>query len=146
MIAVSTPVAPPMMRTVTFPPRVIVPVRLRIMPGNQVLLDDTLRLARGSSASFTQSRTEAPARFCEAEGYYGAGERQSLNVSLYLRGETNADPQVNVSVSWQRPSGTAACGAGSSRSVSLSESVTLAQGQSATVRGDAGLVVTLSRR
>jgi hypothetical protein len=147
IVAVAPPGPPTIVRAqAMLGPVVVVPVRVRITGGTQLLLDDTLRIARNASAGFTQSRNEAPERLCTTTRYYGSAERQSLNVQLYLRDSPEEGSAVNVSVSWQRPSGTASCGPDGSRTVSLSETVPLKEGQSATLQGDAGLTVTLSRR
>ena len=145
---VAVPSTPPPMLRIAQPaePRVIVAVHVRVAAGRQMLFDDTLRIARNAGASFTQSRSEAPVRLCATERYYGYGERESLNLQLNLREDPEAGPAVAVSVNWQRPSGTAACGPDGTRAVSLTESVPLKPGQSATLQGDAGLTVTLSRR
>jgi hypothetical protein len=142
------PSPPPLVRVSgQMPPAIVVPLHVRVAAGKQLLFEDTMRIARGAGASFSQNRSEAPAALCPTDRFYGYGERQSLNVQLNLRGEYQAeDPGVNVSVTWQRPSGSADCGPDGSRSVSLSETVELKPGQSATVHGDADLTVTLSRR
>jgi hypothetical protein len=149
MVVAVEPPMPPIIRAATAMPqqaRVVVPVHVRVTAGNQVLFDDTLRVARSIGASFSQSRSEAPETVCPAPRYYGVDNRNSLNVSLYLREDVDGTPGINVSLNWQRPTDMALCGADGSRSVSLSQSVPLGPGQSATVRGDAGLAVTLTRR
>jgi hypothetical protein len=149
MIVAVEPPMPPVTRAATVMPqqaRVVVPIHVRVTAGNQILFDDTLRVARSVGASFSQSRSEAPETVCPTPRYYGGDNRNSLNVSLYLREDVDGTSGVNVSVNWQRPSDMVQCGADGSRSVSLSQSLPLAPGQSATVRGDAGLAVTLIRR
>ena len=120
-----------------------VPVHIRVTSGKQILLEDTLRVGQ-SGANFNQNRSEAPETICPTGSSYNYGNRQSLGVQLHLTNTNQAGQVVRVSVNWQRPAGTGCNGEGS-RTVSLSESVPLAAGQTATVTGDAGLVVTLSR-
>ena len=147
IIEVLPPASPPPIVRASVPldPPVVVPVRVRVVAGNRLLFEDTLRVARNASANFSQNRSEAPAKLCASDRYgYGSGQRESLSVQLYLT-EGEGLPAVNVTVNWQRPSGTADCGPGGSRTVSLSDSVPLKAGQTATLRGDAELIVSLSR-
>ena len=148
-VIISVPPAPPppMMAVRSGPaePVVAVPIHVRVAAGSQVLFDDTLRAARNSAASFEQNRSEAPVGPCPANRGYGWGNRESLRVQLYLMDNPQSGPQARVSVNWQRPS-TAECSAEGSRTVAVSESVPLAPGRTATIRGDGGLVVTLTRR
>lgn len=151
VIAVSNSPPPPMIVAVESRPAPVptpvqsVPVRVRVTAGSRELFDDTLRVSKSASATYTESRSEAPQSVCSTDRYYGSSERYSLNVQLYLREELPTGPAVNVSVNWQRPSNGAACGGEGTRTVQLTQTVPLAAGQSATVRGDAGLTVTVSR-
>src|SRR3954469_3613171 len=71
-------------------------VRLRIVAGNQTLFDDELRVGRSSGASYSQSRSEAPEFNCSSDRYYGGGgDRDSLNVQLYLRDDPQAGQAIN---------------------------------------------------
>lgn len=126
-------------------PDAIIPVRVRIMAGGNQLLNDTFRVSRNGSASYQESRSEAPQPCGEEQRSYGSQERYSLNMNLYLRYEGMGGPMVNVSVSWGRPSANTICAGEGSRQVQLSQTVPLAPGQSVTLQGDAGLSVTLSR-
>lgn len=127
-------------------PSAVAPIRVRVAVGTQTLFDDELRVGRGSGASYSESRSEAPSIDCSADRYYGGGDRSSLSVQLYLRDEVQTGPAVNLNVTWQRPASTNVCPNEGTRSVSLTQTVPLAPGQSATVRADGGLSVTLSRR
>lgn len=120
------------------------PVRVRVVAGPQVLFNDSLRIARNASASYQESRNEAPEAICPGERYYSSQERYSLNINLYSRDDNSAGPAVNVSVSWTRPARAVTCGEGT-RQVQLTQTVPLTPGQSVTLQGDAGLTVTLSR-
>ena len=127
-------------------PGEIVPVRVRVTAGDRVLLNDVLRLTRYSGASYQESRTEAPHSVCSAPGYYGNGQRSSLNVSLNLQESVERGHAINVRVEWQRPSdSTDPCFGAGSRSISLAQTVALDLGTSQSLRGDGGLVVTVSR-
>lgn len=120
-------------------------VHVRIMAGNQQLLDDSFRVSVASGATFEENRSEAPDSACPSAGYYGSSARNSLAVSLSLRGPSSAEPMVNVNVSWQRPTKAVNCGGEGSRQVQLNQTVPLAPGQSITLQGDGGLAVTISR-
>jgi hypothetical protein len=128
-------------------PNEVARVHLRVAAGNRTLFDDDMRVGRSSGASYSESRSEAPEINCSADRYYGGGgERDSLNVQLYYRDEPQVGPAISVNVTWQRPTATTTCPNEGSRSVSLVQTVRLAPGETETIRGDAGLVVTLTRR
>jgi hypothetical protein len=121
-----------------------VPVRIRVSAGGRLLFDDVLRIARNSGASYQEYRNEAAETVCNGERYSNSQDRNTLNINLSLREDRPMSPRVSVSVNWQRPSEDEICGDGT-RTVQLSQTVPLAPGQSATVQGDAGLTVTLTR-
>jgi hypothetical protein len=147
VVTVTPPIISPRIRDVSPEAIVAVPIHVRVAAGNQVLFEDTLRAARNSSASFEQSRSEAPAGPCPANRGYGyGGNRESLRVQVYVVDSGPSGPSARVTVNWQRPSDTAGCNPEGSRTVAISETVPLQPGQTATIRGDGGLVVTLSRR
>jgi hypothetical protein len=127
-------------------PNAVAPIRVHVVADNRTLFDDELKVGRSSGASYNESRSEAANIDCSADRYYGGGDRSSLSVQLYLRDEVQTGPAVNLSITWQRPASTGVCPNEGTRSVSLTQTVPLAPGQSATLRGDGGLVVTLSRR
>ena len=126
------------------PANVAVPIGVRVSVGNRILFSDTLRVAPGSGANYSENRSEAAPTSCPALRPYEAVERSSLSIQLYLR-DNPAGNAVNVSVSWQRPA-PGSCSSDATRSVQLGQTVQLAPGQTATIEGDAGLLVTLTRR
>ena len=123
----------------------VIIVRVRVTAAGQQLLNDTFRVSRNASASYQESRSEAPDIMCSTQRSYGSQQRYSLNVNLYLRDDGTNGPAVNVSVRWQRPAKLMTCGGEGSREVQLTQTIPLAPGQSMTVEGDAGLAVTISR-
>ncbi|HUP67793.1 MAG TPA: hypothetical protein VM145_06260 [Sphingomicrobium sp.] len=127
-------------------PNEVVRIHMRIAAGSQTLFDDDLRVGQNSGASYSENRSEAPEMNCSADRYYSSGDRDSLNVQLSLRNDPQIGSAVSVNVTWQRPTRTMTCPSEGSRSVSLAQTVSLAPGESETIRGDAGLVVTLTRR
>ena len=127
------------------PMRVTVPVTVRVSAGNRLLFNGTLRVAEGSGAGYSENRNEASLTPCPGRPYE-ATERSSLSVQLYLRENQATGQAVNVSVNWQRPAPGGTCGNDGTRSVQLGQTVQLQPGQSTTIAGDAGLLVTLTRR
>ena len=121
-------------------------IAVRVTAGNRVLFNDTLRVSSGSGASYSESRSEAALSICPAMRPYGSSERSSLSVQLHLRDNQATGPAVNVTVNWQRPAPGAACDNDGTRSVQLGQTVPLPHGESTTIAGDAGLLVTLTRR
>ena len=140
--AVGAPVAGDTSRPLAIP---VVPVHVRVAAGGQQLFNDTLRVSASAGATYQESRSEAPEVVCSVERYYGSQQRYSLNINVYLRDQSAGPPLVNVSVSWQRPSAMASCGAEGTRQVQLMQTVPLGPGKTVTIQGDAGLSVTLSR-
>lgn len=149
---------PPVVSTVVPPPPVIVPVAppplvmpsdffnrpvttiaVRASLGSAILLDDRFRVGR-SGASFNQNRSETGEGDCQPT--YANTARQSLSVNI--RPEGPSKDHYRVSVNLMRPSGT--CEASGSRGVSVEQTVELKPGQSASIQGDGGLRVDLSRR
>ena len=126
----------------------VIPVELRVTAGNRLLFNDTLRVARNTGASFSQSRSEASASVstCDTSRGYDMSDRHSLNINLYLQENMPGDQRVNVSVSWQRPVPGAECAPDATRTVQVTQTVRLDPGRSQVIEGDAGLRVVLSRR
>jgi len=142
--------APPPSLAVSAPstpasPRITVPVRVRVTAGDRQLYQGTLRVARNATANYSENRNEAPQEVCEGNRYSGLSERHSLSVQLTLRDDEQVGQAVHVSVSWKSPSEALTCGGEGSRSVEMVQTVPLAPGQTATLRGDGGLSVTVSR-
>jgi len=121
------------------------PIRVRVAVGTRQLFNDTLRVTRNASASYSENRSEAPDVVCAGDRYYSSQDRYSLSVQLYLRDDNSNGAGVNVSVNWQRPSPNTGCDREGTRSVQLNQTVPLGPGQSITLEGDAGLTLTLSR-
>ena len=159
--ATVTPTPPPIVSTSVFPPPIIVsriaqpiraemlpavPVEVRITAGDRLLYFDTLRVARGAGASYSENRSEASALLCPDAQSYDRSERTSLSVNLYWRDSGSEAPGVNVTVNWQRPQSGTDCAPVGSRGIQVSQSVRLAPGESAVIKGDAGLTVRLTRR
>jgi len=161
IVAVSPAPPPPIVSVNVAPPAVVapriatpirveqqpaVPIEVRITAGDRLLFSDTLRVARGSGASYSENRNEASTLICPDVSSYERSERSSLSVNLYWQESGNGSPGVNLSVNWTRAEGAGGCSPVGSRGVQLTQLVRLAPGESATVRGDAGLVVRLTRR
>ena len=128
------------------PPLLVTPIAVRVTAGNRILFNDTLRVSENSSASYSENRSEAATVACPPPRSHDSSDRSSLSIQLYLRDNRNTGEAVNISVNWQRPAPGSACGNDGTRTVQLGQTVQLQPGQSATIQGDAGLVVTLTRR
>jgi hypothetical protein len=128
------------------PPLLVTPITVRVTAGNRILFNDTLRVSENSSASYSENRSEAAMVVCPPPRSYESSDRSSLSIQLYLRDNRTTGEAVNISVNWQRPAPGSACGNDGTRTVQLGQTVPLQPGQSTTIEGDAGLVVTLTRR
>lgn len=134
-----------------FPSRDLGPpidVAVEIVGEGRSLWTGSLRV--GSSGSyFNQSLTEsapAGANCPDTARIPSLRNNVSLNLSKrYGYAETKA---LNVSVTWARPTSAPSCDefSASQRSVSFNQSVVLPVGKPVELRGDAGLIVKLTRR
>ena len=120
-------------------------LHLRVTIAGRTLFDDSLRVGPNSGASFSQTRSEAPVQPCTGLRPYSGSAQNSLNIQLYARDNSNQGPSYSVNVNWQRPAAEPDCAGDGTRGVQLSQTVPLGPGESVTIRGDAGLTVTLSR-
>ncbi|WP_310468274.1 hypothetical protein [Sphingomonas sp.] len=120
-------------------------LHVRVAVAGRSLFDDTLRVGQNSGASFSQTRSEAPALPCAGSRPYSGSTQNSLNIQLYARDNSHQGPGYSVNVSWQRPVAEPDCSGEGTRGVQLNQTVPLAPGESVTIRGDAGLTVTLTR-
>jgi hypothetical protein len=124
-----------------------VPDRLdvHVTGGGETLFRGPLRISRQTSASFSQSKSDASDRGCTS-GRYGSEGRSAVNLSL--RQSRTGDDQTSylAEVSWTRPVTTEGCDGNASRTVSLSQSFKLAVGQTLTIEGDGGLRLIITRR
>lgn len=136
-------VPPPIIRSEPMP---AIPIEVQVTAGDKLLYSDTLRVARNAGASYSESRSEASSAVCSDAMSYDRSERTSLNIQLNWRDFGNEAPAANITVNWQRPLNGAECASIGSRGVQLNQSVRLAPGESATIKGDAGLTVRLTRR
>ena len=139
--------APPIVTPLGSSPEVLTPdhVRVRVTAGNRELYSGALRVTRNASASYSENLNEAPETVCANNRYSGSTERHSLSVQVNLRDDEQSGQAVHVSVEWKRPAESSVCGGEASRAVEMVQTVPLAPGQSATLHGDAGLTVTVSR-
>lgn len=121
------------------------PIHVRVTAAGRELLNDTFRVAPSAGATYQESRSEAPEAVCVGDRYYSSQQRYGLNVNLYVSDNSSPQTRINVTVSWQRPTKSPSCDGEGTRQVQLTQVIALAPGQSTTIEGDAGLVVTVSR-
>ena len=127
-------------------PAEIVPLRVRVTAGDRVLFNDVMRVSRSVGANHNESRSEGGRTICTEPNYYGNSQRYSFTVNLSWQDHMPRGPAVRLDVSWQRPMESSdPCIGDGSRTIGLAQTVPLAQGESYTLRGDGGLVVTVSR-
>jgi hypothetical protein len=114
--------------------------------GGRPLWHGNLRISERTGASFQRTLSEAPPETCAASsGMSYPGFRDSFSVNINPSSEERGIQRQNVRVEWQRPSED--CAGGSiQRTVQVSGIVQLIPGKPATVQGDGGLVVRLTRR
>jgi len=137
---------PPMIIATAGPLDPAIPIEVHITAGDRLLFSDTLLVARGAGASYSQSRSEASPAPCPENLSYNRSQQTSLNIQLYWQDSGSGGPGTNVSVQWQRPQGGSDCAPIGTRGVQISQMVRLTPGESATIKGDAGLTVRLTRR
>lgn len=135
------PPAPPLVRVASpFPPRPAVNFRVRVIGGEEVLIDERLRVG-GVTATINRNHSQALEGDCP-------DNRGSLNrqISLSIRDDIFARNEVDryrVEVRWVRPV-QLGCDGGS-RTVSLEQSFALRPGQWASFAGDSRLRLELRR-
>lgn len=133
--------------TLIIPPPPPIPdtVDVTVTADGRTIYRGTLRVASGHRASVAQGRNQAPAVICSGARGWDSSEREQLNIDL-SRAERDRPDRFAVSVSWTRPGTATGCGPAGGRTVSLADHATIGPGASATVSGDGGLGVTLTRR
>lgn len=136
---IGTPIAPAQ-------PDPAIPIEVHVSVGDRLLYSDTLSVARNAGASYSQSRSEASAAPCPENLSHNRSQQTSLNVQLYWNDLGAGGSATNVSVQWQRPLEGADCASNGTRGVQINQMVRLAPGESATIKGDAGLTVKVTRR
>lgn len=130
------------------PPAVSAPTQMigvRVSSPQGVLWQGTLRIAENQSASYSQNLSQASTLVCPPGSPYDRSERTSVSFNVYAQNYGQGRPNYRVDASWARPIVDANCGESGTRTVQINQSVTLEPGQTATIEGDAGLRVELSR-
>ena len=108
-----------------------------------------MRVGQGGPASFNTEKADAARGICPSirRLSYGDMERSSLRVTISRGYERTNKDYFQVQVAWLRPVAERACGAESgSRSVGITQPITLAAGGRVTLDGDAGLSIAIRRR
>jgi archaellum component FlaG (FlaF/FlaG flagellin family) len=133
---------------ITAPPAVSAPTQMigvRVSSPQGVLWQGTLRIAENQSASYSQNLSQASTLVCPPGSPYDRSERTSVSFNVYAQNYGQGRPNYRLDASWARPIVDADCGESGTRTVQINQSVTLDPGQTATIEGDAGLRVELSR-
>lgn len=111
-----------------------------------VLWQGSLRVAENQSASYSQNMSQASTLICPPGSPYDRSERTSVSFNVYTQNYGQGRPNYRLDVSWARPIIDTNCGESGTRTVQVNQSVILEPGQTATIEGDAGLRVELTRQ
>src|SRR5215218_9191321 len=134
---------------ITPPPAVSTPTQtlaVKVSSPQSLLWQGTLRVGENQSASYSQNMSQASTLVCPPGSPYDRSERSSVSFNVYTQNYGQGRPNYRLDVSWARPIIDANCGESGTRTVQINQSVMLEPGQTATVEGDAGLRVELSRQ
>jgi hypothetical protein len=118
---------------------------VRVSSPEGVLWQGTLRVGQNQSGSYSQSLSQASADNCPPNSPYDRSERSSLNFNVYVQNYGQGRPSYRVDASWGRPIKVANCGESGTRTVQINQGVMLEPGQTATIKGDSGFRVELTR-
>jgi hypothetical protein len=118
---------------------------VRISSPEGVLWQGTLRVGQNQGGSYSQSLSQASAEICPPNSPYDRSERSSLNFNVYVQNYGQGRPSYRVDASWGRPIKVPNCGESGTRTVQINQGVMLDPGETATIQGDAGLRVELTR-
>lgn len=123
-------------------------IEVDIRADGQTLWAGPLRLATSSTTSFRRDQSEPVSAACETTGMlYRAGRLDALSITLNpVRYSGEGPSRLTVAVRWSRPDETACPSRVGTRVVEISDTLTLAPGQTITLTGDGGLVTRLTRR
>lgn len=151
-------VAPEIVRT--SPPIVVTPTRIarpstpaaraedvavRISSAGALLWEGTLRVGQNQGASYRQNMTQASSDRCAPDMPHDRSEGTHLNFSIYSQNHHQWGQVYRIEVSWARPVRGEACQETGTRTVEINHHLVLEAGKTATVDGDAGLRVALTR-
>ncbi|HEX8574165.1 MAG TPA: hypothetical protein VF759_15600 [Allosphingosinicella sp.] len=122
-------------------------LEFRVRSGNEILWEGRLRVAK-PGASMIQHINETEPSGCPPSAY-AHSVHSSLTTSVQ-RAKLSITPEgafnYHVRVAWERPSSGRGCGNEGARRVEVSKGIDLRPEQSATLKGDVGLVVEVRRR
>ena len=145
-------VDPPLIAPVIRPPVPVAPdpspvvYDVKAMAGQETMYSGSMRISRSGRASFAQNFSQSNAPPCAAVHSWEAGEQTSFTLQLVRdQMSTGSETNLYISADWVRPLSPLTC-PGGSRSASLRQTLELAPHTSRTIRGDAGLEVTVTRR
>ena len=131
------------------PPAVSTPtqtVSVRVSSPQGLLWQGTMRVTENQGASYSQNMSQASTMVCPPGSPYDRSERSSVSFNVYAQNYGQGRPNYRLDVSWARPIIDPNCGESGTRTVQINQSVMLNPGQTATIEGDAGLRVELTRQ
>ena len=119
---------------------------VRISSPQAVLWQGTVRVAENQGASYSENMSQASTMTCPPNLPYDRSERSSVSFNVYSQNYGQGRPNYRLDVSWARPIIDPNCGESGTRTVQINQAVMLDPGETATVEGDAGLRVQLTRQ
>jgi hypothetical protein len=118
---------------------------VRISSPAGVLWQGTLRVGQNQGASYSQSLSQASPMVCPTTSPYDRSERSSISFNAYVQNSGEFGSIYRIDASWGRPTAEAGCGERGTRTVQVSQGLSLDPGETAVVEGDAGLRVEVTR-
>lgn len=122
-------------------------VNVRVTAGSELLWQGELTVSRGVGARYSQEKNDAaPTRCADVPSRrQNVTRRVAVSLSQTYYGEGNSD-SYSIRIEWTRPADLDNCTGAGDRTIQMTQNVSLPNGQSITVDGDAGLHVVLTRK
>ena len=120
-------------------------IDVEIRAASEILWAGTMIVSNQQASTFSRQLSGPPPADCMPRNY-GDHHQDSLSMEMTSRSNADDDSIFNVTLRWGRSLPGTCPYRNSSRTVELSERITLAPDQTITLKGDAGLTVRLHRR
>lgn len=142
---------PPMISAPALPSRTVGPAvtfDVEIRLGDEILWTGPMRVAEGAQAQFTRTKNDAPTTQCtDPILRYGGTDTSSLSVRLSRLASRTGEDRFQLTATWSRPGIEKGCSMEQgTRTIGLTQTLTIANNGDLTVHGDGGLAVRLRRR
>jgi hypothetical protein len=120
-------------------------VAVRITSPEGLLWEGSLRVGPYQNGSYNQSISQASDNVCPREPHYDRAERSQFTFGIYAPTGERSAQNYRIDASWARPVKGEMCVETGTRTVQMSQMVSIAAGETKTISGDAGFRVQLSR-